>query len=416
MSEYQGKMGFIWFTGIVEDRNDPLFLNRVRVRIHGAHTHDKQKIATPDLPWSDVMMPTTSPSLSGLGTTTHGLVEGSSVMGFYRDNLNMSDPVIMGSFVGIPQKFYRVDETVDDNGNRRFDNITRTTTDGFNDPRLATAKDYEIPQGLTDEQKDYLVGRPHISSPDGKTPQHIIRSYGLTLALDKSPRRSGETTGELYPKTSYIADSDVNKLARPVDESANLDALVKAYGDQAKNVLIKDTYPNNVIETNFGEEDTATLFGLGSPIKAGLGKTLFRAPNTGGDNEDRLSWVKPKYPFNHVYESESGHVIEIDDTPDYERINVFHRTGSRIEINNKGEIHIIAAPGQDINLQGANVNINNEGSGNLNIKALGEAFITAVKKTKIVSEGPTDIISSGETKITALKDVIMKAVKKIKIQ
>ena len=135
MSEYQGKMGFIWFTGIVEDRNDPLFLNRVRVRIHGAHTHDKQKIATPDLPWSDVMMPTTSPSLSGLGTTTHGLVEGSSVMGFYRDNLNMSDPVIMGSFVGIPQKFYRVDETVDDNGNRRFDNITRTTTDGFNDPR-----------------------------------------------------------------------------------------------------------------------------------------------------------------------------------------------------------------------------------------------------------------------------------------
>ena len=77
---YQGKTGFNWFTGIVEDRNDPLFLNRVRVRIYGSHSHDKQMIATADLPWSEVMMPTTSPSLSGLGTTTHGLVEGSTVM------------------------------------------------------------------------------------------------------------------------------------------------------------------------------------------------------------------------------------------------------------------------------------------------------------------------------------------------
>ena len=50
---YQGREGFTWFTGVVEDRNDPLFLNRVRVRIHGAHSHDKQLIATPDLPWSD---------------------------------------------------------------------------------------------------------------------------------------------------------------------------------------------------------------------------------------------------------------------------------------------------------------------------------------------------------------------------
>ena len=71
---YQGKTGFNWFTGVVEDRNDPLFLNRVRVRIYGSHSHDKQMIATTDLPWSEVMMPTTSPSLSGLGTTTHGLV------------------------------------------------------------------------------------------------------------------------------------------------------------------------------------------------------------------------------------------------------------------------------------------------------------------------------------------------------
>jgi hypothetical protein len=96
---YQGKTGFNWFTGVVEDRNDPLFLNRVRVRIYGSHSHDKQMIATTDLPWSEVMMPTTSPSLSGLGTTTHGLVEGSTVMGFYRDHLEINEPITTGSCI-----------------------------------------------------------------------------------------------------------------------------------------------------------------------------------------------------------------------------------------------------------------------------------------------------------------------------
>ena len=111
---YQGKEGIVWFTGVVEDRNDPLFLNRVRVRIYGNHTHDKQFIATPDLPWSEVLMPTTSPSLSGLGKTTHGLVEGSTVMGFYRDGRESQDTIIIGSFIGITQDCYRIDETLDD--------------------------------------------------------------------------------------------------------------------------------------------------------------------------------------------------------------------------------------------------------------------------------------------------------------
>jgi hypothetical protein len=143
-----------------------------------------------------------------------------------------------------------------------------------------------------------------------------------------------------------------------------------------------------------------------------------------GNNEDRSSWVKPKYPFNHVYESESGHVIEIDDTPGYERINLFHRKGARIEINNEGEIHIIAAPHQDINLQGANVNIRTKGSGDLNIATDAVCNISAAAECTIKAEADTTIVSKGKTKltafkelaITALKDVALKSVKKVKIQ
>ena len=54
--------------------------------------------------------------------------------------------------------------------------------------------------------------------------------------------------------------------------------------------------------------------------------------------------IKPKkgkkstlYPFNKVYESESGHIIEIDDTPGSERIHQFHRSGTFQEIHPNGD-------------------------------------------------------------------------------
>ena len=63
-----------FYFGVVEDRNDPLKVGRVRVRVHQLHTDNKSDIATPDLPWSQVILPTTSAGLSGFGHG-HGLVE-----------------------------------------------------------------------------------------------------------------------------------------------------------------------------------------------------------------------------------------------------------------------------------------------------------------------------------------------------
>ena len=42
------------------------------------------------------------------------------------------------------------------------------------------------------------------------------------------------------------------------------------------------------------------------------------------------------YPFNHVYESESGHLVEIDDTPTKERLHWYHRSGTFTEFHPKG--------------------------------------------------------------------------------
>jgi hypothetical protein len=37
-SYFMGLDGFVWFTGVVEDRNDPEALGRVRVRCVGFHS------------------------------------------------------------------------------------------------------------------------------------------------------------------------------------------------------------------------------------------------------------------------------------------------------------------------------------------------------------------------------------------
>ena len=41
---------------------------------------------------------------------------------------------------------------------------------------------------------------------------------------------------------------------------------------------------------------------------------------------------KSKYPLNKVMETKSGHIFEIDDTPKFERIHIYHKNGNYIEI------------------------------------------------------------------------------------
>ena len=67
---------------MVEDRNDPSKLGRVKVR-SGFHTEDKRD--TNRNFGSHIMHPVTDPSMQGMGSTPSFLVEGSWVVGFFRD-------------------------------------------------------------------------------------------------------------------------------------------------------------------------------------------------------------------------------------------------------------------------------------------------------------------------------------------
>ena len=94
-----------FFTGVVEDRNDPFLLGRVRVRVHGIHPElrvraDNYGMAVDDLLWMTIGTGTDSASISGVGKSPTGIVCGTHVYGFYIDEFYQSG-IIMGTYPGI---------------------------------------------------------------------------------------------------------------------------------------------------------------------------------------------------------------------------------------------------------------------------------------------------------------------------
>jgi hypothetical protein len=62
------------------------------------------------------------------------------------------------------------------------------------------------------------------------------------------------------------------------------------------------------------------------------------------DRKNQSAWSEPvtpyaaQYPYNKVTQTESGHVMEWDDTPGAERVHIFHRAGSFIEFHPDGSV------------------------------------------------------------------------------
>jgi hypothetical protein len=83
---------WVWWMGVVEDRHDPEKLGRLKVRIFGYHTDDKEKISTDDLMWAAVVSPIQSSSFGGVGFSPTGILEGTTVVGWFLDGHNRTEP------------------------------------------------------------------------------------------------------------------------------------------------------------------------------------------------------------------------------------------------------------------------------------------------------------------------------------
>lgn len=86
-----------WFVADVIDATPPYGLEgRVRIRIHGVHSPSTADIKQADLPWAQVVLPTTEGGVSGIGSTPH-LQPGATVFGFFLDGSSSQVPLVLGS-------------------------------------------------------------------------------------------------------------------------------------------------------------------------------------------------------------------------------------------------------------------------------------------------------------------------------
>lgn len=181
-----------FFIGVVEDIHDPAEKNRVRVRIFGKHSEDTTLIPTHRLPWSNVMMPVTSGSVPGVGTSL-GLVQGSWVVGMFVDP-NQNDSVILGSLPSESTK--------------------RPENTGFQDPEGIHPKDNGNDTPLAARSTDFQ-GDPSFAHKRGL---HIEKIATATPAKCNTIDR---TIGRNFKNQSF-------DMLRPID-------------------VIRPSYPNNKV-------------------------------------------------------------------------------------------------------------------------------------------------------------------------
>jgi len=259
-----GKDGFNWFIGVIEDRQDPEHCGRVRVRCLGHHTDDTALIPTADLPWAHVMMPVTAGANSGIGFSPHFLLEGTWVVGFFRDPA-MQEPVVMGALPG-RNNSVTTDFTIASSS----ETGGQSKKGGFKDP----AGKYPLELYINSVDTNLLAQNDPGDTSDGhdyskQTQAHP--SYGV--------KGGSEVNDKVHPKWKYL----VGKALTEVE--------------------------------------------------------LQQVPST---------QEKSAYPFNHVFETESGHYVEFDDTKDNERIHLYHRKGTLIEIDKDG--HVVLKTPDNVNM------------------------------------------------------------------
>lgn len=86
-----------WFFGTVINAHPPAGLEgRVKVRINGVHNPSTGEIPEKDLPWAQVLIPTTEGGSSGIGRIPQ-IVAGTFVFGVFLDGVSSQIPLILGS-------------------------------------------------------------------------------------------------------------------------------------------------------------------------------------------------------------------------------------------------------------------------------------------------------------------------------
>jgi hypothetical protein len=131
----------------------------------------------------------------------------------------------------------------------------------------------------------------------------------------------------------------------------------------------------------------------------------------GGNSwEQPTSPFKGEYPYNKVTQTEAGHIIEVDDTPGSERIHVYHKSGTFVEIDSngsmvkrsKGSSYEIVDKNGKIAISGrADISVN----GACNLFVGNDANIEVDGDTNILCHNDITAMAGGKLNLSAVEDV-----------
>jgi hypothetical protein len=339
MAYFMGKGGFVWWQGVVEDRHDPLYLGRCKIRVLGWHSENKNDQPTAGLPWAYPVAPITSASQTGVGSSPLGPVEGTWVIGFYRDGEDGQEPMFFGTIGGIPELDAK---GINNDG-------TAIGGQGFLDPRIEGG-DVGHPMFPDEGGKRDLFYNPiadlvprepasiiHNANPDPtEDVQTVVISADVTLEKKSEVRSMIGTTGPnstAPPFTVKVVEQSL-RSTYPDTGLANTSLSTTRNLD-----YLKEPTTNRLARGIRGNTDTS------DPRVSGIVFEKMENRKAGQmeiPTADGKSWSEPPipwqaiYPYNHVHQTESGHVIEMDDTPNWERLHWYHRTGTFTEIHPVG--------------------------------------------------------------------------------
>lgn len=243
------------------------------------------------------------------------------------------------------------------------------------DGQTSTADPSNIPTGSLKDDKEFqsVLAEMKAKYP-GLTDAEIYRTIGGESSFNPRALNASTNAAGLFqfiPKTARglgISSQDQIVNMSPADQLRLYDRYLSSNGYQGGPLGIMQAAPafankpggttvydvgSRAWELNPGWRsagngpctvDSINAYYAGQPAPSSPSyNTSAAAVSAGNGTSDGASgtfWDEPtvgynaKYPYNRVIETSSGHSIELDDTPGSERIMIYHKSGSYIQITN----------------------------------------------------------------------------------
>ena len=224
-----------------------------------------------------------------------------------------------------------------------------------------------------------------------KATSNSIESLYSTL----SPEEALAKTDELF-----ISSAANNALAEAkkfdlnsTENKEKLEVLDKGFTDPNANYPTKEYA--GISETNkLAQGDVR-----GTVVQEKNTNRMKGAKLPGGEAWDEPeSAFRGAYPYNKVTQTESGHIIEVDDTPGSERLHIYHKSGTYIEIDSNGSM-VKRTKGSSYEIIDRNGKISIAGRADISVNGACNIFVG----------NDANIEVEGDTNITCHNDITAQA-------